>query len=110
MNYCTLQEAWGVKKINENISNVESMTNVESIKNIKNVIDINCNDIITHIQHCKSCYNKIKLLYNNNNNNNNNLSLKICNLIEENKDIILLILITIFIILFYNLINNITKN
>ena len=64
----------------------------------------NCDILFNHIKKCPKCYNKIK----------NYFRPKIIeyyhNIIDDNKDIITLILIGLFILLFYKLINNLTKS
>ena len=64
----------------------------------------NCDLLFNHIKKCPKCYNKIK----------NYFRPKIIeyyhNIIDDNKDIITLILIGLFILLFYKLINNLTKS
>lgn len=118
MNYCTIQEAWGKNNISNSFK--EHMTNAtednEEINNVKynieynethdfiNDCNINCDKFILHIKKCKKCRNKIKKYF------KSNINDLIYTLIEENKDIIIIILITIFILLFINLVNNITKN
>jgi uncharacterized membrane protein YraQ (UPF0718 family) len=103
MNYCSIEDAWG--KDNKKI---EPFGNKKKESTIK-IIDMNkhthgnCTDFIIHIRKCKTCYNKVK----------NQFKSKIIHyiqeLIEENKDTIVLILMGISILLFFNLINNITK-
>jgi len=124
MNYCTIQEAWGKNNISNNFTEYMSNTTIEGFTNnnnnnndndnnndIKydinyenNDCDINCEKIILHLKKCKKCRNKIKKYL------KSNINDFISTLIEENKDIIILILVTIFILLFINLINNITKS
>lgn len=122
MNYCTIQEAWGKDKItncykeymlNANIDKFENTdiekfdnTNVDNVKYNINYDQNNdeCEKIFLHIKKCKKCHNKLKKYFKSNVNN------LLYDIIEDNKDIIIIILITIFILLFINLINNITKN
>jgi len=119
MNYCTIQEAWGKNNISNNFKehmansneneeeNVEIKYNIEYNNNINDNMDdcnINCDKFILHIKKCKKCRNKIKKYF------KSNMNDLLYTLIEENKDIIIIILITIFILLFINLVNNITKN
>ena len=122
MNYCTIQEAWG-KQIetftndndndnnnnnndNEKKQNITYNINYDETYNDKNCNDetCNCDLLFNHIKKCPKCYNKIK----------NYFRPKIIeyyhNIIEDNKDIITLILIGLFILLFYKLINNLTKS
>lgn len=75
----------------------------EKVYNTDNRIDElnNCDSFILHVRNCKKCYNKIQ---------NQHKSNQIERIIDENRDTIVLILIGIAILLFFNLINNITKN
>jgi len=126
MHYCSLEDAWGSNNIsdkyteymtninsNENNENNENMTNNNSNENMTNNNEIKidyhnnnlmCNDIFLHIKNCEKCQNKLrdeyrpKILY------------SIKKIIDNNNDIIILIIIGISILLFFNLINNLTKN
>ena len=62
-----------------------------------------CDDYIIHIKSCKICQDKIK------NYLRPNIIDNLYSTIDNNKDIIILILIGICILLFFNLIMNITK-
>jgi len=64
----------------------------------------NCDDFIKHIRSCKRCHNKIKYYF------KPKIVENIQNIIEDNKDTIVLILIGISILLFFNLIHNMTKS
>ena len=120
MNYCTIQEAWG-KQIetftnddnnnrqnnnNNNRQNISYNINYDETDNetCDNDKNCNCDLLFNHIKKCPKCYNKIK----------NYFKPKVIeyyhNIIEDNKDIITLILIGLFILLFYKLINNLTKS
>jgi hypothetical protein len=119
MNYCSLKDAWGSndhisKQFKEYMSphllendNLEKFTNndtnPEPIKTERICTNINCDDIITHIKTCKKCYKKIK------NHMRNRVLENFEDIINDNRDSIVLILIGLSIILFINLINNITK-
>lgn len=114
MNYCTIQEAWGkqIEKFTNNDTDnsheVKKTENNTSYFNYdteeENNETYNCDILLNHIKKCPKCYNKIK----------NYFKPKIIqyyyNIIEDNKDIITLILIGLFILLFYKLINNLTKS
>ena len=65
--------------------------------------DYDCEKVLNHIKNCKSCYNKYR------NHFRPQLIENINNMINDNKDVIVLILIGISILLFFNLINNLTK-
>ena len=115
MNYCTIQEAWGKQEIekftNDDTNENENENNNNNNKNNTNYFDYDeieescdCNRLLNHIKKCPKCYNKIKnyfkpkaMQYYN-------------NILEDNKDIITLILIGLFILLFYKLVNNLTKS
>jgi hypothetical protein len=91
--------------INQNINNKNSIEN--SIENSINDTTCDCDKLLLHILKCKSCHNKILKLLNTNNRYIlfNNLN----EIIDNNKDIIILILIGLAILLFFNLINNLLK-
>lgn len=134
MNYCSIEDAWGSgnyasNQIKEYMSNTgfdnTGFSNNEPVK-IDNPSKSNCypspktnqgvktnnkinelNDcdlFILHVQNCKKCYNKMRNQF------KPQLIEKFQNIIDENRDSIVLILIGISILLFFNLINNITKN
>ena len=137
MNYCTIQDAWGnnnefsnqyknYMNNKDNISNVQNNTthtataiaNVsqlgEPIKNTTehfnntvktgHLCDINdCMQFIEHISTCRECRNKMRDHF------KPKIIEKMTDMIEDNKDIIVLILIGLSILLFFNMINNITK-
>ena len=134
MNYCLLNEAWDPKftgieqnytksnqwcpeetsankscnTLTQNESKVEHFSQDNNIKKIQYLHDNNdCMNILDHIKTCSGCRNKIKI------NINDNQFLMVDNireLINNNKDIIVLALIGMFILLFFNLVNNITKD
>ena len=62
----------------------------------------NCDDFIKHIKTCRKCYNKTKNYF------KPKIMESIHELIECNKDSIVLILIGFSILLFFNLLNNLT--
>jgi uncharacterized membrane protein YraQ (UPF0718 family) len=106
MIYCTLEDAWGKSNnVNYPDSKKEEST---CNSNIKSSIEcftnnnVTCEMFLEHLNTCENCYSKIK--------KHSRLLNNINNMIEENKDIILLLLIGLFIALFINLIMNITKN
>lgn len=133
MNFCSIEDAWGDNKIsnqfqkyknNENKEKIENACadpikvncpikvkeNIEEFTSNKNInIQImNCDNIFDHISKCRHCYNKLYYKFNVPQRNEfiNNLH----NIINNNKDTIVLILIGIFIIMFFKLVNNITIN
>jgi len=107
MNYCTIQDAWGssisnsFNKYMDNNFKKES-NNKEKQNNIEHFNEYNCNDFISHLHKCKKCQMIIK------NNNNSHIISYLYKLINENKDFIILGLIILFILLFINLVNNLT--
>ena len=62
-----------------------------------------CERLLHHIKNCKDCSNKLRI------NNRPMILDNISELVNDNRDIIVLILMGMFIMLFFNLINNITK-
>lgn len=67
-------------------------------------LEINsCDDYMLHIKSCRKCYNRIKNQF------KPQIIENFQSIIEDNRDTIVLILIGISILLFFNLINNITK-
>lgn len=133
MNYCSIEDAWGTSNytnnqfkdymcktssdnnIKKNIdTDIEYFTEPKPKKNkeIVKVYDLdnridelnNCDSFILHARNCRKCYNRMR----------NEFKPRIIEnfqgVIDENRDIIVLILIGISILLFFNLINNVTKN
>ncbi len=117
MNYCSIEDAWGKSncvsnnnnKPNNNIiehfNEQKYETKIQNTKkhNTKND-ELNCEDFILHIKNCRKCYNRVKHLF------KPQLIENLERIIDENRDTIVLILIGIAILLFFNLINNVTKN
>ena len=136
MNYCSIDDAWknsnyisdqykkyeNQNNINNNIEHFESQSNHNINPNINHTINPNinhtinhnkykclftCEDFIDHLNNCHVCRNKIrqkfssKLL--------NKLQNKLQNIILDNKDTVLLILIALFILIFFNLLLSIFK-
>jgi uncharacterized membrane protein YraQ (UPF0718 family) len=117
MIYCTLEDAWGKSNnvnypdskkediaLDERPSFSSNKTSCNS--NLKSSIEcfsnnVTCEMFIEHLNNCPTCYSKIK--------KNSRLLNNINNMIEENKDIILLLLVGLFIVLFINLITNISS-
>ena len=125
MNFCSIEDAWGDNKISDQFQKYKSDNkvcsdpqklecSVKEVKPIENFINnhkvevLSCDNFINHINHCSHCYNKLHYKFNIPQKNEviNNLH----NIINNNKDTIVLILIGIFIILFFKLVNNITSN
>ena len=126
MNYCSLEDAWGksdyitdqYKKYEnntiENFDEVNYAINdnriseipVEKSKQTKKIIQkcvFTCDDIISHLKKCPKCRMKIKKQF------SSKLVNKIQHIIFDNKDTILLILMALFILIFFNLLYSILK-
>ncbi len=63
-----------------------------------------CDSFITHIRNCRKCHNKMRNYF------RPKLVENFQDIIDDNRDTIVLILIGISILLFFNLINNMTKS
>jgi hypothetical protein len=129
MNYCSIQEAWGktdyitnqykkydnpVQQRNnpyqqkntperENSFSKKTLEKFSSAQNKlkKHISKIdNCNDFMKHLNVCKKCQTAIRNKY------RPKILENFTDIIETNKDIIVLILIGISILLFFNLINS----
>ena len=123
MNYCSIDDAWGKKPnmfnkyMNKSEDNVEKpvikndtiyqdkthyIPKIDHFKNISK--NIECENMLYHLKNCKECQFHFRKY----------MTPKIIdefqNIVNDNKDIIVLILVGISILLFFNLINNITKN
>lgn len=125
MNFCSIEDAWGNNKISDQFQKyksdkictdpqkLECQINEKVSKPLEHFSENNNNKLLTcdeyfnHINHCKNCYNKIYYKFNVPKKNEfiNNLH----SIINNNKDMIILMLIGIFIILFFKLVNNITS-
>ena len=119
MNYCSLKDAWSnntyiSKQFNDYMnpylvekempSTIEHFADVNPTKiKSKECSDINCDDIINHLKKCKKCSKKVKSLL------KSKVLFNLEDLINDNKDTIILVLIGIMIILFLNLVNNILR-
>ena len=114
LTYCLLDEAWGAKPrhtSNQDCSWDKEKVNEPQVKPInKPSVEhfesdmIDCDSVIEHIKNCKKCYNKIT---------SSQRPMILDNLreiVNDNKDLIVLILMGISIVLFFNLINNLTKD
>ena len=124
MNFCSIEDAWGDNKISDQFqkynSNNKVCTNstkvecpikennpIEHFSQTNNIQIITCDAILNHINQCKHCYNK--LYYKFNVPQKNELINNLHNIINNNKDTVVLILIGIFIVMFFKLVNNITS-
>ena len=127
MNYCTIQDAWGksnsmttqMKEYMGNTDNIYEIQKPQSpqpqLNNLKsdelmlliqNIQKKNneCNNFMEHIKTCNTCYNAMRNKF------RSPAVEKIYQLVQENRDTILLILIGIAILLILNLMYNVTKN
>jgi hypothetical protein len=95
---------------NFHIENFQNTPNEQkqkpSQKNIDHHLDelYDCNSFLTHIRNCRKCHNQMRNYF------KPKLVENFQDIIEDNRDTIVLILIGISILLFFNLINNITKS
>jgi len=129
MNYCSLEDAWGEKpsmlpqkektndipqehppqeqSFREQFSMI-TQDNERLSKIKKHVEEIyNCDGIMNHLRHCRTCYNKMKQNFSRP--TRPSLTEHFEDLIDDNRDSIVLILVGISILLFINLVNNVTK-
>lgn len=118
MNYCSIQEAWGqndyitnqYKKYNNryNISEkpkntLEKFSSDETPKtHIKKIST--CNDFIAHLNKCKNCQRMIRNKY------RPKILENFSEILDSNRDIVVLILVGVCIMLFFNLVNSVTNN
>jgi hypothetical protein len=157
MNYCTIQDAWGVSEIGnkfkeymktqnspklecpkesnpqmqkESFSNIpqanssnnlysSDSTNYVPTNNVPQQFNPNqinygngsCGNLIHHVYSCPDCSMKMREMFSGNINGSRvKLFDNFKNIIDENRDTIVLILVGIFILMFFNLVNNLTKN
>ena len=127
MNYCTVQEAWGKenyisnqyknfnhnKKPIEKFSNYKKNNNQTKINKIENFTSdrrtmdrrpvdrrSSCDDFVTHLRMCKSCQSRTREEF------KPQLLENFEDIIQTNRDIIVLILVGMCILIFFNLISN----
>ncbi len=118
MNYCSIQEAWGqndyitnqYKKYNSRYNpsdnpkkTLEKFSSDENPKDHIKKIN-NCNDFLSHLNKCKQCQKMIRNKY------RPKILENFSEILDTNKDIVVLILVGICIMLFFNLVNSVTKN
>jgi len=125
LTYCLLDEAWGYKPQNESryttnqscstdlenskehskeSNNQSKKQSTETIEHFESDIMFDCEAVMEHLKKCKKCYNRISMLH------RPMILDNFRDIINDNKDLIVLILIGISIVLFFNLINNLTKD
>ena len=124
MNYCTVQEAWGQENYisnqyknfnnNNNKKTIEKFSNnknkkVNNVKNQKRLEKFtnnhksNCNNFSTHLKTCRTCQNKMREQF------RPKILENFEDIIQTNRDIIVLILIGMCVLIFFNLLSNISK-
>ena len=138
MNYCTVQEAWGkenyisnqyknfnhnkkpIEKFsnhkNNNINNHTKMNTVEKFTSDRRTMDrrpfdrrtmdhrpTQCEEFLSHLKKCKKCASKTREQF------RPKILENFEDIIQTNRDIIVLILIGMCMLIFFNLISNITQ-
>ena len=132
MNYCTIEDAWGANNFatkqfqdyiekddsiqhnnkkskelcydnNEELKTMKQVTKIYDTSNKMNEIN-DCESFIQHIKSCRKCNNRVREQF------SPKIVEKFQCMIDDNRDTIVLILIGISILLFFNLIINVTKN
>ena len=122
LTYCLLDEAWGHKSQNRSryTTNQSCPTDLEdskeqskeqskkrltdNIEHFESDMMFDCESVMEHLKKCKKCYNRVSMLH------RPMILDNFRDIINDNKDLIVLILIGISIVLFFNLINNLTKD
>lgn len=134
MNYCTIQEAWGrenqisnqYKKFNspeenyivekkpiENFSNIPKKINKniakkkEHFKNNKKInynVNNSCNDFVNHLRNCRQCQIKLREQF------RPRILENFEDIIQTNRDLIVLILVGMSLLLFFRLLNSINTD
>jgi hypothetical protein len=119
MLYCSIEEAWGTyiqEKKDININNTENNktqnNNKKDIKIVENFTDSenheklseeDCSKIIKHVMKCKKCQKRLKEML------TPKLISILKNLLEDYRDLFVLLLVGISILLFFNLVSNISN-
>jgi hypothetical protein len=136
MNYCSIEDAWkNSDYITDQYKKYDSQDDiVEKFDQLKNYNEINytindnyipqqnikkvnienkkfvqkcvftCDNFISHLNKCPSCRMKIKKQF------SSKIMGKLQHIIFDNKDTVLLILMTLFILIFFNLLFSIIRN
>jgi len=118
MNYCSIQEAWGQNdyitneykkynsKYNHSVNPIKTLEKFSSDENHTDQIkkNYNCDDFLFHLKTCNKCQNMIIDKY------RPKILDKFSEILDTNKDVVVLILVGICIMLFFNLVNSVTKN
>ncbi|ULY68614.1 hypothetical protein [Chlorella virus XW01] len=121
MIYCSIEEAWGnyhqEKSKESEIEKNKEKINIDNKKNIKKVVEKftesiteehkvsedECGKIIKHVMKCKKCQKKLKDML------TPKLISILKNLLEDYRDLFVLLLVGISILLFFNLVSNISN-
>jgi len=122
MNYCSIQDAWekndyitnqyktynnkynvsdNPKKTLEKFSSNENENKKITKNHIKNINK--CSDFLSHLNKCKHCQKLVRNKY------RPKILENFSDILDTNKDIVVLILVGICIMLFFNLVNSVTK-
>jgi len=140
MNYCSLEDAWGSKcnqisnqyknyMVEKNYTETQPAENikkqdltVESFNNTLSTVNnkqpqaktqnddhhldelYDCDSFLNHVRNCRKCHSRMRNYF------RPKLVENFQDIIDDNRDTIVLILIGISILLFFNLINNMTKS
>jgi hypothetical protein len=110
MNYCSIQEAWGNNdyisnqfKSNNNSHQKKTIESFSNVKNNHNTKKMSCSDFFNHVQTCNSCKLKMKNQF------KSKILEQFTDTIETNREVIVLILVGLCIVLFFNLISSVSK-
>lgn len=135
MNYCSLEDAWGksdyitdqykkyeskddiIENFNQTITNevnydindnrvpkiiVQKPVQTKNTKLVQKCV-FTCDDFISHLNKCQKCRMKVRKQF------SSKIIGKIQHIIFDNKDTVLLILMALFILIFFNLLFSICK-
>ena len=120
MMYCSLEEAWGNKSISRYYDKTEKKKTIEPFKNNfyedtdESIEHSDCNFQVSKVyQHIKKCIKCQKKLYEKLEKkfkpqlNNNNIINNFKNIIKNNNELVIIILLGISVLIFFNLIYSI---
>jgi len=119
MQYCSLNEAWKSDKMstqykqyntNKKPLEIKFPTNIETFSEptpVKKQDKVTCDRVMKHILRCKKCQRKMKEKFGKQT-RSNIISLfdSLQNILDEYKDMIVLVLVGLFIIIAFNMISN----
>lgn len=113
MNYCSINDAWGqgnyisnqYKKVNNNSDKVikNKKKHIEKFTNFNKKKENHCNSFFTHMKTCAHCRNKMREYF------KPRILENFEDIVQNNRDIIVLILIGLCFMIFFNMITNITS-